>query len=205
MSAAQALERLVDDGAVDPADVVAARLGGLDMVVSSGLPMIPSDGENARRIVRHGFHAAGLLPDVDQPVGPRPFEPTRALLAGRILFVDHELALEIDHRTQVARQRELDEQQQARRWQSVVDRVSAALGLERDQVTAFRRDHMLFETTFRVTGVGTTLDVQVDDDTIARAARDRHDVNGPAIAVAKQIRAALVERRLDDEEAGRGR
>lgn len=204
MTAAQSIEWW-QDSAVDPADVVASRLGGLDLVVSSGLPMPPSDRENARRIVRHGFHAAGLLPLVDQPVGPRPGEPTRALLAGRILFVDHELALELDRQRDVEQQRQRDRERANARMVSIVDRAAAALGLDRNQLLAQRTDHRLSETRFDVQIGGRVTQVWVDDETIARAARDRYDINGPAIAIAQQIRTALVERKLDDEEAGRGR
>jgi hypothetical protein len=201
------------DGAVDPADVTAAafdpsrpagRIDGLDLVVSSGLPLEPSPGEIGRRIVRHGFNDAGLLPASCGPVGPRPGDRTRAIRAGSMLFVDRELALEIDRRHRLAQRRRRDEQQQQQRWIAVVDRVSAALGLDRDRVTAFRRDDRLAETTFRVMLSATSwLDVPVDDEVVARAARDRHDVNGPAIAIAKAVRAALVERKLDEEEVGR--
>jgi hypothetical protein len=209
------------DGAIDPDDIVGSapydpsrpggRIDGLDLVVSSGLPIEPSPGEIGRRIARHGFNDAGLLPASCGPVGPRPGDQTRAIRAGSILFVDRELALAIDRRESAERAREQrrrrDERhrlEQERRWLAVIDRASAALGLDRDQVKAFRRDDMLFTTTFRVmTSATSYVDVPIDDDVIARSATSAHDVNGPAVAIAKAVRAALVERKLDEEEAGR--
>lgn len=211
----------VADGAVDPADVVGlapydpsrpgGRIDGLDLVVSSGLPIDPSPGEIGRRIARHGFNDAGLLPASCGPVGPKPTDQTRAIRAGSILFVDRELALAIDRRVAADRAREQRRRREARermeqeqRWLAVIDRVSAALGLDRDQVTAFRRDDQLFTTTFRVKASATSyVDVPIDDEILARHARDRYDVNGPAIAIAKAVRHALVEQKLDEEEAGR--
>jgi hypothetical protein len=197
---------MVDDGEVDPADVVVSRLTGLDLVVTSGLPLLPSDGTNARRIVRHGFHDAGLLPSSCGPVGPRPGEPTRALRAGRILFVDRELALEIDRRAELERRNAAYRDAQALRWRSVLDRTSAALGLDRDRVSAFKRDDRLGEITVRASlDPFDPVDVVVTDEDIARSATSANDINGPAALLVSRLRAALVERRLDDEEAGRGR
>lgn len=62
-------------------DAVEPRLRDL----LAGVPVVatlyatPSDvqraGADARRIVRHGFHDAGMLPAAEGPVGPKPGEP----------------------------------------------------------------------------------------------------------------------------------
>lgn len=45
---------------------------------SGVLPLVPSDGENARRIVRHGL--ADVLRWLGEPVGPAPFEEQHAMV-----------------------------------------------------------------------------------------------------------------------------
>lgn len=52
---------------------------GLDVVVVNNLPLIPSDAENARRIVRHGL--ADVLRWLGEQVGPKPFEETHCLIS----------------------------------------------------------------------------------------------------------------------------
>lgn len=52
---------------------------GLRLVVSPLLPVIPSDGENARRIVRHGMKKA--LPWLNIDPGPKPYEATEMMIA----------------------------------------------------------------------------------------------------------------------------
>jgi hypothetical protein len=75
-----------------------AEIAGLDVVVTRMLPQPPSPGEDARRIVRHGFADAGLWPTAAGDVGPRPGEPTRAIRIGRQLLVDGDLAEQIRDR-----------------------------------------------------------------------------------------------------------
>lgn len=53
--------------------------------VSDALPLIPSDGENARRMVRHGL--ADVLAYIGEKPGLRPYEQTHALWAAGILMV----------------------------------------------------------------------------------------------------------------------
>lgn len=60
---------------------------GVQVHVTDMLPIVPSDAENARRIVRHGFAAAraetGLaifFPDSLGDVGPAPGAETHAIL-----------------------------------------------------------------------------------------------------------------------------
>lgn len=67
----------------------AASFVSLDVVVSEHLPVPPSPGENARRIVRHGL--AHWLEWLGEDVGPAPGEPTHAFQAGRTLMVSREL------------------------------------------------------------------------------------------------------------------
>lgn len=45
-------------------------LGGVPVLVSPALPVIPSPGEDARRIVRHGM--ADVLAWLGEDVGPKP-------------------------------------------------------------------------------------------------------------------------------------
>lgn len=54
-------------------------LFGLEVQVSPLLPIVPSDGENARRIVRHGM--ADILRWLGEGVGPKPDERTEAVVS----------------------------------------------------------------------------------------------------------------------------
>jgi hypothetical protein len=60
-------------------------LGGIPVVVSDYLPLTPSVGENARRIVRHGL--ADVLAWLGEEVGPKPNEETHVLLTGGQMLV----------------------------------------------------------------------------------------------------------------------
>lgn len=53
-------------------------IGGIPVVTTVHLPRHPTDGENARRIVRHGL--AEALPWLDINPGPRPDEPIEMVL-----------------------------------------------------------------------------------------------------------------------------
>ncbi|MBT9255397.1 hypothetical protein KMZ30_07400 [Phycicoccus sp. KQZ13P-1] len=59
----------------------------LDVIVSdNGTSRPPTDGEDARRIVRHGM--AEILEWLGEPVGPKPGEPVhRAFLIDRAAFM----------------------------------------------------------------------------------------------------------------------
>lgn len=67
-------------------------LGGIPVLVSSLLPLVPSDGEVARRIVRHGY--ADVLAWLGEEVGPKPTDKTHVIAAfdgrQRVLFVSPE-------------------------------------------------------------------------------------------------------------------
>lgn len=65
--------------------MTATSLFGLQVVTSDLLPIYPTDSENARRIVRHGL--SDVLEWLGEPVGPRPGEPTDALLIDNSLHV----------------------------------------------------------------------------------------------------------------------
>lgn len=58
---------------------------GVPIVESPGLPIYPSDGEIARRIVRNGL--ADVLEWLGEPVGPGPDEPTMAMIVEGKLMV----------------------------------------------------------------------------------------------------------------------
>lgn len=60
-----------------------STLGGIDVIESNLLPMSPSDGQVARRIVRHGM--AKYLAWLGEDVGPAPDEQVNALLIGNTL------------------------------------------------------------------------------------------------------------------------
>lgn len=64
---------------------------GLRIMKTEGMPIEPSDGENARRIVRHGF--AATYTDFEQwdgPVGLAPGEPIHWLRMGGTLLCSAE-------------------------------------------------------------------------------------------------------------------
>ena len=61
---------------------------GLDVLVSPVLPLHPSPGEDARRMVRHGL--ADVLAWLGQPVGPQPGAQTHVLRVGTQLHVSRE-------------------------------------------------------------------------------------------------------------------
>ncbi|MFQ6170396.1 hypothetical protein ACK8HX_02215 [Oryzobacter sp. R7] len=63
---------------------------GLTVIVSRELPLAPSPGEVARRIVRHGM--AEILAWLGEDVGPRPDDVTHALRAGHNLLVSGQYA-----------------------------------------------------------------------------------------------------------------
>jgi hypothetical protein len=68
---------------------------GIDVIVSPLLPIPPSDGERARRIVRHGM--ADVLAWLDEEVGPGVDEQTHVILGsdlggdGALAFVSAEM------------------------------------------------------------------------------------------------------------------
>lgn len=63
-------------------------LFGVTVVSSSLLPIDPSPGEAARRVVRHGL--ADVLRWLGEDVGPRPEDKTNALVIGRTLMASPE-------------------------------------------------------------------------------------------------------------------
>lgn len=173
----------------------------LEVVVDAGLPIRPSDREQAKRIVRHGFADAGLWPRACGNVGPRPGAPTRALQIGRQLLVDRLLFDEIraarEHRA--ARH----DSQRRQRLQELADLQTIATGIGVRQVTAVREPDYR-RTTFRAhlepegaPFAGVT--VRFDDADMAR----HRNTTAVIVAVATALRAALVEHKLDEEDAGR--
>ena len=68
-----------------PAPSLADGVFGLPVLVSPTLPIIPTDAENARRIVRHGM--ADILKWLGEKVGPEPFTETHATLSSEHLFM----------------------------------------------------------------------------------------------------------------------
>lgn len=66
---------------------------GLRVVASNALPLPPSPGEDARRIVRHGL--ARVLEWLGEPVGPAPGVATHAVRAGDVLYVSRDLRADL--------------------------------------------------------------------------------------------------------------
>lgn len=64
---------------------------GVRVVESRALPLKPSPGTDARRIVRHGL--ADVLAWLGENVGPKPGEETHSFLlgGGHTLVVSHDL------------------------------------------------------------------------------------------------------------------
>lgn len=61
---------------------------------SSLLPMPPTDGDVARRIVRHGL--ADILRWLGEDVGPQPYDKVHALQIGDLLVVSRELWADLE-------------------------------------------------------------------------------------------------------------
>lgn len=60
-------------------------IGGIPVVASDQLPIPPTDGEVARRIVRHGL--ARVLEQLGEKVGPKPEAQTHAMILSGTMFV----------------------------------------------------------------------------------------------------------------------
>lgn len=71
-----------------PTAALSSMLGGIPVVVSDHLPLTPSDGEVARRIVRHGL--ARVLEQLGEGVGPRPEDQTEVLLIDGSMFMSED-------------------------------------------------------------------------------------------------------------------
>lgn len=80
-------------------EVARMTIGGIRVLVTDALPITPSDGENARRMVRHGM--AEILDWLGEEVGPKPGDPTHAMLIGDTLHASRTFAFrlkqEADH------------------------------------------------------------------------------------------------------------
>jgi hypothetical protein len=74
-------------------------LFGFRVIIEPGLPLVPSDAENARRIVRHGMR--DVLKWLREDVGPAPFEETHCFFGvnpttgQRLVFLSRKLYHEI--------------------------------------------------------------------------------------------------------------
>ena len=60
--------------------VTVGDLAGIRVIQSNIMPMDPTPGTDARRIVRHGL--ADVLAWLGEDVGPRPGEQTHAVMVG---------------------------------------------------------------------------------------------------------------------------
>lgn len=70
--------------------VARTSIGGVRVLVTDALPIAPTDGENARRMVRHGM--ADVLAWLGEKVGPMPGDPTHAMLIGDTLHASRSFA-----------------------------------------------------------------------------------------------------------------
>lgn len=178
------------------------ELAGLDIVVSPALPMQPSPAEDARRIVRHGYHDAGMWPAAAGEVGPRPGAPTRAMKIGRQLLVDRLLVDEI--RREQDRRRHRAERERRRREQELADLQAIATSIGVRRVTAYDYpdvERMIYRAHLGPEGTyGVHVDVSLPWGKLAR-----HPNTSERIAyVAAQLRTKLAEYRVDEEAAARG-
>lgn len=182
----------------------ATTLGTMRVLVTPVLPIEPSPGEIARRIVRHGFNDAGLLPFAEGDVGPKPGDRIRALEIHGALYVDAELGEQLKREGELARDRAWAEGRERARVRVELAVIAQMVGVER--VVAYRVEHQLDRTLYRIPS-GEDLagdwvaEVWIDHDDLRRAGDEWQRRK----YVATRLRAALVEAKLDDEEAGRGR
>lgn len=189
-------------GPASPATV----LGAYTVLVSPLLPVEPSPAEIARRIVRHGYHDAGLLPDVEGEVGPRPGDKIRAIEAHGRLFVDAELARELAAEAARARDRAWAGSRRIARERVDLGVIAQMLGVpwvealrEPDYFRTLYRAHLEPEGAVWTGGP----QVRISDAELAGVV-----VRDPwrrRAYIAGKLRKAVVEWKLDEEEAGRTR
>lgn len=179
----------------------AARLGS-PVVVSSLLPRPPSDREVARRIVRHGYHDAGLLAPAAGDVGPRPHEQIRALWVDGTIHVDAALAQQLREDRLIAHARHVADAQRRAQDRAYLQAIATSLGVrkvtahrEPDYMRTLYRAHLEPEGTVWTGGP----QVRIDDDDMPDAA-DRY---GAVAYVAGRLRTALAEHKLDEETDAR--
>ena len=178
------------------------ELDGLAVTPSSALPMRPSPREDARRIVRHGFADAGMWPRTAGEVGPRPGEPIRAIRAGSLVYVDRDMADQIWAAAAALRERLAARRRAEGQTMADNQAIATALGV--------RRVSRLWFPHCRRTVFRAHLEREgepFDGVKVVYADRDlaRHP-NTTAIIVtaARDLRAKLAERKLDEEDAARG-
>lgn len=74
---------------------------GMAVVESPVLPMLPTPGMDARRIVRHGM--ADVLRWLGEEVGPRAGEPTEVLIVGNTVHASAAIVGRLrDHATRAS-------------------------------------------------------------------------------------------------------
>lgn len=69
------------------------QLLGMHVRVTSALPLLPTPGQDARRIVRHGM--TEILEWLGEDVGPEPGAPTHVLVIDGVLQCSPEFAARI--------------------------------------------------------------------------------------------------------------
>lgn len=208
-----------------------AAVLGTPVIVSSALPFQPSPGEDARRIVRHGFARlrtetgrACFYPDSLGEVGPAPGAPTEAMWLGDRVAVSAQLAeklkAEAAVRADVEARNRLWKAVQDRRWRKITDGIRAAVNVGLGHswggpvtaVTSYKLDHRLDETLFRANLASELEEIHgavftMRDEEIRRhlSGGDAELVRVVANALLVGVRRHLAEIKVADEEAGRGR
>lgn len=80
-------------------EVARTTIGGINVLVTDALPISPTDGVNARRMVRHAFAntsldgmSVSILDWLGEDTGPKPGDPTHAMLIGNTLHASRTFA-----------------------------------------------------------------------------------------------------------------
>lgn len=179
--------------------LTAAQLG-TPVVVSELLPFAPTPGEDARRIVRHGYAAArdelgraAYFPDTLGDIGPKPGEKTHALWGIHDkLFVSQELHDRIRETTR--RRAEQAMAAERRRQQELADLRAIATTLGVRKVTAHREpDYRRTLYRAHLEPEGATWaggpQVRIEDHELAR----HPNTTAIIVDVATRLRAAIDE------------
>lgn len=187
----------------------ATTFGTMRVLVTPVLPIEPSPAEVARRIVRHGAFAArketgygAHFADSLGDVGPKPGDKIRAIQIHGALYVDAQLAEELKAEGARARERAWAEGRERAKIRIELQVIAQMVDVPR--VVAYQVDHKLDQTLYRIpTGEDLAGDwaaeAWIDHEDLRRAGDDWQRRK----LVATRLRAALVEAKLDDEEAAR--
>lgn len=184
------------------ADAMTAALHGTPVHVSPFLPVEPSPGEVARRIVRHGYAAAReetgracFFPDTLGDVGPKPGAPIAAMWLGDRLMVSQSLKDRLQRdfadRARIEAANRSYRARQDARWNAILSGILVCLNVALGgssthphpviRVHSERRDAWADQMTFRAhiapeLAEGQSVTYTVDDDELRKLVNpvDRH-------------------------------